>query len=92
MYDFRGSSFPISTLPAALPASTLIYGIQQFSTFLQQNLPQLFALLMEPYAMIQVSILLQLLRTVIANFIPGNFAVSAEPLAATHETPFYFKL
>jgi len=43
----------------------------------------MFALLMEPYAMIQVSILLsvktvvllQTHRTVVANFIPGNFCL-----------------
>jgi len=33
------------------------------------------ALLMEPYAMIQVSILLQPHRTVVANFVPGNFGL-----------------
>ena len=35
----------------------------------------MFALLTEPYAMIQVSILLQLHRTVVANFVPGNFGL-----------------
>jgi len=35
----------------------------------------MFALLMEPYTMIQVSILLQPHRTVIANFVPGNFGL-----------------
>jgi len=30
---------------------------------------------MEPYAMIQVSILLQPHRTVIANFVPDNFGL-----------------
>jgi len=35
----------------------------------------MFALLMEPNAMVQVSILLQLHRTVVANFIPGNFGL-----------------
>jgi len=34
-----------------------------------------FALLMEPYAMIQVSVLLQRHRTVVANFVPGNFGL-----------------
>jgi len=45
----------------------------------------MFALLMEIYAMIQVSILLQLYRTVVANFVPGNFGLfrrnTWEPLA-----------
>jgi len=36
---------------------------QRFSTFLlQQNLPQMFALLVEPYAVIQVSILLSVIN------------------------------
>jgi len=44
--------------------------IQCFSTFfLKQNLPQMFTLLMEPYAMIQVSILL----AVINECRQGNF-------------------
>jgi len=42
---------------------------------LQRNLPQMFALLMEPYAIIQVFILLQPHRTVVANFAPGNFGL-----------------
>jgi len=55
-----------------------------FSTFLlQRNLPQMFALLMEPNAMIQVSILgycetvvlLQLHRAVAGNFVPENFGL-----------------
>jgi len=33
----------------------------------------MFVLLMEPYAMIQVSVLLQPYRIVFANFIPSNF-------------------
>ena len=33
----------------------------------------MFALLMEPNAMLQVSILLQLRSTVVANFVPGKF-------------------
>jgi len=46
---------------------------QCFSTFLlQRNLPQMFALLMEPYALIQVSILLQPHRTVVVIFVPGK--------------------
>jgi len=32
----------------------------------------MFALLMEPYAMIQVSTLLQLHRAVVGSFVPGN--------------------
>jgi len=48
--------------------------MQCFSTFLlQRNLQQILALLMEPYAMLQVSILLQPHRTVVVNFVPGNF-------------------
>jgi len=42
---------------------------------LQRNFPQLFALLMKPYAMIQVSILQQPHKTVVANFVPGNFGL-----------------
>jgi len=50
--------------------------MQCFSTFvLQRNLPQMLPLLMEPYAMIQVSILLQPHRTVVENFVPGNFGL-----------------
>jgi len=30
---------------------------------------------MEPYAMIQVSVLLQAHGTVVANFVPGNFGL-----------------
>jgi len=58
-----------------LPSIDRFYCLQQcFSTFLlQENLPQMFALLMEPYAMIQVFILLQSYRTVVAIFVPGNF-------------------
>ena len=39
------------------------------------------------YAMIRVSILLQPHRTVVANYDPGNFGLSAEPLAVTRGTP-----
>jgi len=35
----------------------------------------MFALLMEPYALIQVSILLQPHKTVVANLVPGNFGL-----------------
>jgi len=35
----------------------------------------MFTLLMEPYAMIQLSILLQSHRIVVANFVPGNFGL-----------------
>jgi len=35
----------------------------------------MFASLIEPYAMIQVSTLLQPHRTVVANFVPGNFGL-----------------
>jgi len=44
----------------------------------------MFAVLTEPYEMIQVSISLQPHRTVLVNFVPGNFLfVFGEPLAAT---------
>jgi len=44
--------------------------MQCFSTILlQRNLPYIFALLMEPCAMIQVSILLQPHRTVVTDFV-----------------------
>jgi len=43
--------------------------------FWQWGLPQMFALLMETCAMIQLSILLQPHRTVVANFVPGNFGL-----------------
>jgi len=50
--------------------------MQCFSTsLLQKNLPQMFVLLMEPYAMIHVSVLLQLHRTVVVNFVPGSFGL-----------------
>ena len=54
---------------------TLAYCVNQcFSTFLlQRNLAQMFALLVEPYAKIQVSILLQPHKTVVANFVAGTF-------------------
>jgi len=66
----------------------LNYLRQCFSTFLlQKNLPQMFELLMEPYAMIQVSILQELHRTVVAIFVPGNFGLFPEPLAATRGNP-----
>jgi len=42
---------------------------------LQWNLPQMFVLLTEPYAMIQWSILLQPHRNVVVNFVPGNFSL-----------------
>jgi len=49
---------------------------QCFSTFLvQRNLPKMFALLKEPYAMTQMSVLLQPHGTVVANFVPGNFGL-----------------
>jgi len=35
----------------------------------------MFALLMEPYVMIQVSIFLQPNGTVVANFVPGKFGL-----------------
>jgi len=49
---------------------------QCISTFLLQwNLPQMFVFIMEPYAMIQVSILLQPHRTVVANFVLRKFGL-----------------
>jgi len=49
---------------------------QCFSTFLLQRiLLQMFALLMEPWAMIHVSILLRPRRAAVANFVPGNFGL-----------------
>jgi len=54
----------------------LCHVVQSFSTLLRQwNIPQLFALLMKLCAMIQVSILQQPHRTVVANFVPGNFGL-----------------
>jgi len=47
----------------------------RLATLLQQNLPQMLVLLTEIYAMIQVSILLQLHRTVVANFLPNKFGL-----------------
>jgi len=61
------------------------YSLQQsFSTsLLQRNLPHIFVLLMELYAMIQVSILL----SVINKFRPRQFrSVSTEPVGATRGT------
>jgi len=50
---------------------------QCFSAFLlPRNPPQMFALLMELYEMIQVSMLLQPHGTVVPNFVPGNFGLS----------------
>ena len=46
-----------------------------FNLFAAGNLQQMFVLLMEPYAMTQVSILLQPHRTVVVNFVPGNFSL-----------------
>jgi len=40
----------------------------------------MFALFMEPYAMIQVSILLKLHRTVVANFVPSKFSLYRQNL------------
>jgi len=54
----------------------ILYLVQCFSTFLlQRNLAQIFALLIEPYAMMQVSILLQLHRTVVANLAQDKFGL-----------------
>jgi len=49
---------------------------QCFSTLLlQRNLPLMLALLMEPYAMIQLCNLLQPHRAMVANLVPGNFGL-----------------
>jgi len=61
---------------------------QCFSNFLlQRNLPQMFALLMEPYAMIWMSIFLQPHRHIVANFVQGKFGQFRrnpwKPLAGT---------
>jgi len=49
---------------------------QRLSTFLmQRDLPQNFALLVEPCVTVKTVILLQPHRTVVANFIPGNFGL-----------------
>jgi len=60
-----------------------------FSTFLlQRNLAKMFALLMEPYAMIQVSVLLSVMKQMCRNVASMfYFYVSAETLAATRGTP-----
>jgi len=48
----------------------MCHAAQCFSTFLlQRSLPKIFAFLMKRYAIIEVSILLQPHRTVIANFV-----------------------
>ena len=49
---------------------------QCFSTYVMQwNLPQNFALRVEPYVTVKTVILLQPHRTVVANFIPGSFGL-----------------
>jgi len=60
-----------------------------FWTFLLlANLPQIFVeLFKEPYAKIQKSMLLKSPRTVVANFVPGNFGLFwLNPWAATRGT------
>jgi len=58
-----------------------------FNLFLQRNLPQMFALLMEPYAMIQECHFATTTysRTVVANFVSGKFEMfpqnPGQPLA-----------
>jgi len=66
--------------------SRSIYSLHQcFSTFLLQwNLPKMFALHMEPYAMIQVSILLQT-QNCGCQFCPRQ--IRSEPLAVAHGIP-----
>jgi len=50
----------------------------------------MFALLMEPYGMIQVAILLQPHRIVVANFVPGNFGLFRRKLWQPLEEPWGF--
>jgi len=76
-------SFSAGNLLATLCLRWISVG-QCLSTFLlQRNLSQICALLMEPYVMIQVSILLQQHRTVVTNFVPGNSVCFGGTLAAT---------
>jgi len=49
--------------------------------------PQMFALLMEPYAMVQVPLLLQQHRTVVANFVPGKFGLHRRNPWQPHAEP-----
>jgi len=70
---------------------------QWFSTFsLQRNLPQMFALLMELFAMIQLSILLPPHRTVVANFVPGNLGLfrgnPRQPLAEPQVDKYWARI
>jgi len=58
-----------------------------FNLFATREPFAMFVLLMEPYAMIQVSILLQPQRTVVTNFISGNFSLFRLNLTATCGTP-----
>ena len=62
---------------------------QCFSTWLlKRNLPQMFALLMEPYAMIQVSILFSVINQMGKNVASMFYScASSKPLAATRGTP-----
>jgi len=56
--------------------------------WLQRNLPQMFALLMEPCAVIQLSILLQRHENSGCKFRPWRIRfVSEEPLTATYGPP-----
>jgi len=79
--DFNLMSDPNSTfqswLSHRLKTSWGDQTLQQcFSTFLLQgNHHQMFALLMETYTVIQVSILLQSPRVVVVNFLPGKFGL-----------------
>ena len=71
------------SLSVCLRSQRFFFGAVFLTFLLQRNLPQMFALLMERYAMIQVSILLQPCRIVVAKFAPGNFgfpSLFAEPL------------
>jgi len=46
-----------------------------WTILLQRNLPQMFTLLMDPNTMIQMSVLPQPHRIVVANFVRGNFVL-----------------
>ena len=58
-----------------VPLATAYRIGQCCKVFAAGHLPLMFALLMEPYAIIQVSILLQPHRTQVANFVPDNFSL-----------------
>jgi len=61
-----------------------------FNRLLQWNLPQMFVLLIEFHAMIQVSISLQTHRTMVAYFVPAISVCFGGTLVATHGTLRFF--